>query len=308
MKNKFTKKILITGSAGFIGKNLTKALIKNGYRNLTLLDLQQKVFVDKGMRGIKGSFSDTALMDEILPGHDVVFHLAAIVGVYKALREKGALRRINLESTKQFIDLAVRHKVQKIVFSSSSEVYGNNKKIPFREDAVLNPISEYAQYKIAIENYLAALARSRKISATVVRFFNVYGPGQRTDFVMNKFIECARNGTDLSVNWDGRQTRCFTFVEDAVRGLMLAMGYSRKSFNVFNIGNSEETSILDLARIVIEMTGSKSSDIVISNKNKLDRYDVLRRVPYLVHSKNELKYAPSVTLERGLRKIIDEKK
>jgi len=305
MKNNFTKRIFITGSAGFIGKNFVKTLIRSGYRNLTLLDLNQKVFTKGSIKGIKGSFCDAALMSKILPGHAIIVHLAAVVGVHKALQEKDMLRQVNLTGTKQFIDLSIRHAVEKIVFPSSSEVYGNSHAVPFREDAVLSPISEYARYKIAIEKYLAGFVRAHKIKATVVRFFNVYGPGQRTDFVVNTFVKNAYRGNYLYVNWDGRQTRCFTFIDDATRGLMLAMQYTRKPFNIFNIGNDEEISVLDLARMVIVAVHSTSSNIVLLNKNKRDRYDVLYRVPYLEHSKKELGYESHITLRKGLQKIID---
>ncbi len=258
-----------------------------------------------GVVRVQGSFGDKKLIDKILPGHDCVFHLGAIVGVDKTLRSKNLLRQTNLIYTKHFIDRAVQERVSKFVFASSSEIYGNSTEIPFRENSRIMPISEYARYKAEIEQYLQALAKSRKLFSTVLRFFNVYGPGQREDFVINRFTAAAVEGSDLRVNWDGGQTRCFTFIDDAVEGLILALKYRGKRFDIFNIGNNEETSIVRLAKLIIESASSQRSDIVIVNKSKIHRYDVQRRVPSLRKSKQFLGYTPKINLGEGIKRILN---
>jgi dTDP-alpha-D-glucuronic acid decarboxylase len=305
MINLRTADILVTGSAGFIGKHLTKRLLELGCKTITLLDIREKNFQRGGIRGVRGSLADTALVRELLVGRDIVFQLAAVVGVDKTLHNQAELRDINLIATKKLIDMAVRSGVRKIVFSSSSEIYGNSKSIPFRESSRVQPVSQYARYKLIIERYLRKLAEAGRVQSTVVRFFNVYGPGQREDFVINRFMHQAMEGRDLVVNWDGNQTRCFTYIDDAVKGLTKAAEYDRRPFDIFNIGTTQEVSMLELARLAIELTGSKHSDIVIANKHRVDRYEVTRRVPSLEKSNRVFAYAPEVDLKQGLSKILN---
>jgi len=297
--------ILITGSAGFIGRHLVKYLQQQGGHTLTLIDVKEESEESEKVIRVQASFGDPELLDRILPGQDVVFHLAAVLGVEHALENNDQLRKINLTDTKLLIDKAEEHGIKKIVFSSSSEVYGNSTEIPFQEHGTLSPISEYGKYKIEIEKYLEEKTLTGALQVTVVRFFNIYGSNQRQDFVVNKFIEAVKNNEDLCINWDGNQTRCFTYVEDAIRGLFATMTYSKKKFDIFNIGNPREIPVLTLAKMVLEAHPLSTSNIIILNRNNVKRYDITRRVPSLLRSEQELGYVPIVHLEEGIKKIIN---
>jgi UDP-glucose 4-epimerase len=272
------------------------------------LDVNEQEGTADGIRRIRSSISDTDAVRKALHGQDAVFHLAAVVGVHKALNETSDLREINLDKTRELIDIAIENGIKKFVFSSSSEVYGNSTEEFFREDGELKPVSEYGRYKIEIEKYLRAKADEGALSSTVVRFFNVYGPGQRKDFVVNRFIDLAEKGEALRVNWDGEQVRCYTYVGDAVRGIRAALAYDKKPFDIFNIGNPRKVSVLALAKAVLDVHATSMSDIIIVNKNKVDRYDIARRVPFLDKSERELGYVPIVSLEEGLQKILAHNK
>lgn len=297
------KKIMITGAAGFIGKHLVRALRIRGFTGLTLVDPALKE--QEGARTVMSSFGDLEKMQLILPGHDVLFHLGAVVGVHTTLSQEDVMRKVNNDETKAFFELAAQSKIQKIVFTSSSEIYGNSDYIPFSEESHPTPISDYGKYKVEIEQYLKALTNAYGVCATIVRLFNVYGIGQRSEFVINKFVDLAKKGDDLVVNWDGSQTRCFTYVDDVIGGLIAAMEYQETPYEIFNLGSQEETSVLDLAKKIINLTSSKDSDIVVQNLSKLDRYDIPRRVPDISKASAKLGFVSKVTLAEGLKKILN---
>lgn len=297
--------ILITGSAGFIGQHLVAQLKTQGNHNLTLIDIEENQKKENNIMKIRSSFGETHLLDSVLPNQDIVFHLAAVLGVDYAVKNNEQLRKTNLTDTKLLIDKAEEHGVGKFIFSSSSEVYGNSPAIPFKETGDISPVSDYGRFKIEIEEYLEQKAVANTLHSTIVRFFNVYGPGQRQDFVVNKFIKAAKKNMDIQVNWDGTQTRCFTYVEDAVRGLLATMKHDKKPFDVFNIGNPREISIFMLAKMIIEAHPLSTSNIVILNRKNVTRYDIARRVPSLLKAERDLGYIPVVHLEKGVNKIIN---
>lgn len=301
MTNLKDKNILITGSQGFIGKHLTNHLTKNGlYKRLTLLDINETSSGGEVVRTISGSFVDETVSTEALRDQDIVFHLAAMVGVDNCLNNKEKLKEVNLDSTKRFIDLAVTAGCKKIVFSSSSEIYGNSPKVPYEETDVPTPVSDYAKYKLAIEHYLLEKVGAHSLNASIVRFFNVYGPGQRPEFVIAKFADLAKEGKDITVNGNGSQTRSFTFIDDAIRGLVLAAQYDKTKYEIFNVGNNKETTILTLAEEVISLFTDKSLRIVQIANSSLNRYDSDRRLPSITKAETLLGFKPTVDVKEGL--------
>lgn len=300
------KNILITGSKGFIGKHLSQFILDNAlYSRLTLVDIDEDDSIDGSIVRVKGSFCDDDVVEKILRNQDVVFHLAAMVGVYNCLNNKADLRKINLDDTKKFIDSIIKADCQKIVFSSSSEVYGDSRKVPYEENDTPSPVSDYAKYKIAIEEHLKQESQDSRIMVSIVRFFNIYGPDQRLEFVVPKFLDMAKNNKNISVNGDGSQTRSFTFVDDAVQGLIKAMQYDETKYEIFNIGNNKEIPIVKLANSILSLVPGTKSKIYFVSRENLDRYDSNRRVPSIDKAKIVLEFQPTVDLEDGLKKMFN---
>jgi UDP-glucose 4-epimerase len=241
--------ILITGGSGFVGTHLIKYLKKRGYKNLTVVDVvPPKV---GGVNFVKSNFYNLKAISKILKKTDCVFHLAAMVGVDRCRLDPKKVHKINNIEAKKFIDLCVKNGVKRFIFSSSSEVYGNSKNVPYKEGATLHPISEYAKSKVAVEKYLKRVQQKSNMTIGIVRFFNVYGPGQRKDFVMSIFVDRTLRNKPLTILGDGKQTRCFTFVGDAIKGLFKLLKYKSK-YEIFNIGSTYETSINDLTKIILK--------------------------------------------------------
>ncbi len=304
MVNLRGKNILITGSSGFVGSNLAKALSRRSDIKVTLLDTKAPRYpVPVGWHFIKGSFVQPDLRRKALAGQDLIFHLGAVVGVETALKQKELLRKVNLDATIEFIDDAVQAGCKKIVFTSSSEIYGNSKKIPFLESQRAKPISDYGKYKILIEKHLRSLVKKGKIKATVVRFFNVYGPGQRDAFVISQFIKRAATGKPLIIFGSGNQTRSFTYIDDAITGLLKAMRYDQTNFEIFNIGSDQEFSLSKLANLIASSEYPKLK--ILYQDPTIKRYDIAKRVPSLEKSKKLLKFRAKVSLPAGLRFMKD---
>ncbi len=307
MLNLKDKNILITGSKGFIGRHLSKFILDNHlYKTLTLVDINENDSINDEVINIKGTFSDYDTANRMLKNQNVVFHLAALVGVYNCLNNKTELKKINLDDTKKFIDIAISAGCEKIVFSSSSEVYGNSTEVPYQEGNGVSPVSDYAKYKIEIEKYLKNKSENDNTMVSIVRFFNVYGPNQRAEFVVPKFISMILANQDISINGDGTQTRSFTFVDDAVQGLIKAMQYNETKYEIFNIGNNDEVSIIMLANLILSMIPQASSKILFVKKENMDRYDSDRRVPSIEKAKKLLGFKPSIDLNEGLMKVLNE--
>lgn len=301
-------RILVTGGSGFIGTNLIKNLQKYGYKNITVIDIvPPKV---GGVNFIEGDFDDNKTISDILIKTDYVFHLAAMVGVDRCRLDPAGVRRINTVNTKNFIDLCVRNNVKRFVFSSSSEVYGNSINLPYKEDAKLEPISEYAKSKVEVEKYLYKIQKNSKTTIGIVRFFNVYGPEQRKDFVARIFVDNALNNKPLVILGDGNQTRCFTYVSDAVEGLFKIFKYNRTPYEIFNIGNPKEYSIKELAKIVLTSLPLSKSKIVYEeygNGIRDSKLEINRRVPAVAKATTLLDFKASTPLKKGIENIIQNK-
>ncbi len=298
--------ILITGGSGFIGIHLIKYLQKHGHKDITVIDLiSPKV---KGIKFIKSDFNKLNIKAKALKNIDYVFHFAAIVGVDKSRLSPKSVIRINNVNTKKFIDLCVKMGVKRFIFSSSSEVYGNSKNIPFKENSKLHPISEYAKSKIEVEKYLKKYQNKFKNGVGIVRFFNVYGPGQRKDFVISKFIDNARSGKAIKILGDGNQTRCFTYVADAIEGLYRVFKYNKSRYEIFNIGSNQEHTVNELPKIILKnFPGSKSKIVHVGYGNGQRGCDleIIRRVPAVYKAFKLLGFTAKTTLKSGVKQFVE---
>lgn len=308
---------LITGGAGFIGSHLAESLLADGHMVLVLDDLSTgsleniKPFRDHPrFELVIDSVMNVAVTSGLVDRADYIFHLAAVVGVQRVL--DSAIRTIHTIAGGVDIVLEAASKSNKVIFiASTSEVYGKSADLPLIEDGnlLLGSTSigrwSYACSK-AINEYLAlAYYRERRLPVVIARLFNTVGPRQsaRYGMVLPRFIEQALAGRPITVYGDGLQQRCFCYVADVIWAIKRLITGPEHYGKVFNIGSSEEISILQLARLVKEMTQSASEIIFVPYEVAYDDNfeDMRRRIPDLSRISNAIGYQPQV----GLRKIIE---
>src|SRR5215207_4196492 len=261
---------LITGGAGFIGSHLSEALIMQGHEVVVLDDLSTgrlenvaHLSSSAGFRCVLGSVTDANAVLPLVEQVDVVFHLAAAVGVKLVCQEPIRTIRTNVDGTAVVLDAAKRYR-RRVLVASTSEVYGKNESLPYREDAnlVLGPPDKtrwgYAASKLLDEFLALAYAREHSLPVTVVRLFNTVGPRQssRYGMVLPNFVSWALANEPIIVHGQGTQTRSFTWVGDVVWAMMTLINEPRAAGEVFNVGNGEEISIRDLATRVCQRTRS----------------------------------------------------
>jgi nucleoside-diphosphate-sugar epimerase len=220
-------RVVVTGGTGFVGHHLVERLRDRG-DEVTVFDaVAPRGAVRDGVRVVEGDLRDLDALGRAARGADVIYHLAAVVGVDQYLARPLDVIDINFSGTRNVLEVAHRGGA-KVVLTSTSEVFGKNPAVPWREDGdrVLGPTSSdrwsYSSSKALAEHLTFAFARQHGLDATIVRYFNVYGPRQRPAYVVSRSVHRALNGRPLVIYDEGRQTRCFTFVQDAVEGTLLA--------------------------------------------------------------------------------------
>ena len=310
--------VLITGGAGFIGSHLAEAYVKRGDSVHVLDDLSTGSM--ENIRGLRAnprfghtieSVHNRAVVAELVDQCDVVFHLAAAVGVKLIVESPVRTIETNVHGTEVVLSQACK-KRKRVLVASTSEVYGLSNDIPFREDGnlVMGATTKgrwsYACSK-AIDEFLAlAYWREKKLPAVVVRLFNTVGPRQtgRYGMVIPTFVKQALEGLPITVYGDGTQTRCFTHVADVVGGLISLMDHAESPGEVFNIGSCEEISIGGLADLVRTRTGSASEIVRIPYGEAYEAgfEDMPRRVPDISKIARFVGYRPT----RSLAQILDD--
>jgi len=313
-------RVLVTGGAGFIGSHLVDHLIARG-DTVCVLDHLSTGRIENirhhlgrpGFTLVNDTILNADVVNRLVEGADLVFHLAAAVGVRYIVDDPLSAISANVEGTENVLRAAFRF-WRKVVIASSSEVYGKSAKVPLSEDddRVLGPTTvarwSYSSSK-AIDEHFAYAYAARGLPAVILRFFNVYGPrihenGYGT--VVARFIHQALNGRPLTVHGDGQQTRCFSYVDDTVRGVLLASAVPEAEGHVFNIGNDAEISMYDLACLAKRLTDSESAIQLVPYHDCYGQHfeDTPRRVPDLRKAARVLDYAPRVRLEDGLLRTI----
>jgi UDP-glucose 4-epimerase len=315
-------RVLITGGAGFIGSHLSEALLAAG-REVFVIDDLSTGSIDNVAR-IKGhprfhytidTVTNVPVLAELVDQCDIVFHLAAAVGVKLIVEQPVHTIETNVHGTELVLQQANKKK-KLVVIASTSEVYGKNADVPFREDAdlVLGPTSKqrwaYACSK-AIDEFLAlAYWREKRLPVIIARLFNTVGPRQtsRYGMVVPTLVGQALEGRPLTVYGDGTQTRSFTFVGDVVRALMALAEEPRAIGQVFNIGNGHEITIRALAERVKALTGSASPIVTIPYDRAYEAgfEDMPRRAPDISKIRALVGYEPKVQLDEILLAVIDE--
>jgi len=305
-------KILVTGGAGFIGLNVVRQLLDAGH-DIRVIDLPgqiERADIPSDVEVFVGSILDSAEVHRALRGYDYVVHLAARLGVKRTEVERMSCLNVNINGTVNLLEAAVKENIKKIVFASSSEVYGNQSQIPITEENPVNPISVYAITKLVGEEYLRAYNQEYNLDYSIVRFFNVYGKGQVGQFVIQRFIEAVENNQSPIIFGDGKQVRCFCHVDDAAKGLISMLFSKETDGRVINIGNdTEPISLLDLAGKIIQFSGKNvQSKLIPFSKSDRDlQREVFNRVPSIKKAEKKLNYRPSIPLDQGIAELFSNR-
>jgi len=314
-------RVLITGGAGFIGSHLADAYLQKGDEVYVIDDLSTGTF--ENIHHLKSnqkfhytidSVHNHPVTAELVDQVDVVFHLAAAVGMKLIVESPVRTIETNVRGTEVVLNIANKKK-KKVLVASTSEVYGLSTDVPFREDGnlVMGATTKgrwsYACSK-AIDEFLAlAYWRERKLPTIVVRLFNTVGPRQTGQYgmVIPTFVKQALAGRPLTVYGDGQQRRCFGYVGDVVGALIKLMDEPTAVGQVFNIGSNEEISILDLANRVKELTKSDSEIIFVPYDEAYEEgfEDMPRRIPDITKIKELVGFAPKMKLDGILQSVID---
>lgn len=317
-------KALITGGAGFIGSHLAEKLLALGHHVIVLDDLStgsiqniKPLKKKKNFQSVIDSVMNASLVRELVDEADVVYHLAAAVGVRLIVDLPVHTITTNIRGTENVL-AAAETKRKKVVLASTSEVYGKSDKVPFSEedDMVLGPTTRsrwsYACSK-AIDEFLAlAYWKENKLPTTIVRLFNTIGPRQTGQYgmVVPRFVNQALANKPITVYGDGTQTRVFSYISDIVQALVTVGKSSKANGQIFNLGGFQETSILELAQKIKKLSFSRSKIQMMDYSKAYQKgfEDLNRRVPDISKAKKIIGFRPKVKLDQGLRKIIESVK
>lgn len=297
-------KIVITGGSGFIGTHLCNYLGKN--HQISIFDIKEST--DSTFSFIQGDILDQEQCNTALRGCDVVIHLAAMVGVEKTEKNPIATLDFNIIGTKYILESCVKNNVKKIIFSSSSEAYGEPQKIPISENDVLSPITTYGLSKLVSEEYVKSYGKIHNLNYTIVRLFNVYGPNQSDDFVITRFIKSALENKPIILHNGGDQIRAFCHVFDICDAFSKIL--TNGDNEIFNIGNNTEPlSIKQLSELIISLTNSSSNSQSISfDESNRNRMEIIKRIPNITKAQNILNYEPKISLDKGIKTILETMK
>lgn len=312
--------VLITGGAGYIGSHLADRLLAQG-AYVTVIDnlssgLRENVehnAASPRYQFLEGTVMDQALMEELISRHDLICHLAAIVGVQRVLSDPLRCIRHNVDGTQIVLALAHKHH-RRVLFASTSEIYGKSPQAPFAEDGdrLLGPTWvhrwAYATGK-ALDEHLCFGHLAKGLDVSIVRYFNSYGP--RLDLggyasVIGQFVAQAVRGQPLTVYDDGLQSRCFTYISDTVQGSFLAATKQQALGHAFNIGTDVECTIVKLAKLILRLSESRSDIVFRSYPSAYGPgfEDPRRRLPDTRKAEALLGFRAQVSLEEGLRRTI----
>ena len=279
------KKVLITGGAGNIGSSLVRVLLNTGKYHVTVLDNlstgSTKNIPNTQQENFNFFDGDVNCLKDVIKvfrdnNFDYVFHYAALVGVERT--QQNPLKVLeDIEGIKNILNLSVEHNIDRVFYSSSSEVYGEPVEIPQNEITTpLNSKLPYAIVKSVGESFMRTFHEHYGLDFTIMRFFNTYGPRQKNDFVISKFIESASENKDLTIYGDGSQTRSFLHVDDNIEFTIKILEEKKLINDVVNVGSDVEITIIDLANLIIESLDSKSKIVFLP---PLKEGDMTRRQP-----------------------------
>lgn len=303
--------VLVTGGAGFIGSHLVDKLVDSGFK-VRVLDNLSSGKIDnllshlsaEKIEFVNGDIRDISVVRKCVAGVHAVVHLAAIISVPFSVQHPDLTFDVNVGGTLNLLRSCVTEGVSKFVFASSCAVYGNAESMPICEETGTNPVSPYAESKLAAERYCLGFGNRGLLESVVLRFFNVYGSRQTmNDYsgVITRFVNFSKQGLPLVIYGDGCQTRDFVNVHDITDAITLSVKLREPSPNIFNIGFGEATSINDLAIAVSKVAKSK----LIINYQEQRIGDIKESFGDISRAKSYLGYTPKVSLTKGLGSLFE---
>ncbi len=310
-------KYLVTGGAGFIGSHLVEKLLITGNQvtivdNLSTSTTKNLASIEKRVIFVKSNILDKSIIDKLVSECDYVVHLAAALGVLNIVNKPLESLKTNLQGTEIVLEAAAKYK-KPVLIASTSEIYGKNEKVPLSEDddrVIGHPLKSrwsYSEAKAVDESLAYFYYLENKLPIRIVRLFNTVGPRQVGNYgmVVPRFISAAIRNEPLQVYGSGDQIRCFCHVDDAVKALLLMMDSEKAIGQVFNVGNNQQISIMNLAKKVIEITRSKSEIIKLPYSEAYsDGFeDMQRRVPDISKIKSVLGWSPQIELDQIIKDI-----
>lgn len=307
------KQILITGAAGFIGSNLSRSLLKKGGCQVIGIDnfddFYSRKQKEKNLAPLRSDQdfrfveADIRNMDQLLAlgKIDVIVHLAAKAGVRPSIKNPILYQEVNVAGTQNLLEFARNSAIRQFVFASSSSVYGINKNVPWHEDEKLMPISPYASTKLSCEMLGHVYSHLYGIRFLALRFFTVYGPGQRPDLAIHKFFNSILKDHPIPVFGDGSTSRDYTFVNDTIQGIESAIHYDQSDFEIINLGNHQTVSLSELIQAIEKICGKKA----IIDRQPEQPGDVPQTFADISKAQKLLNYHPETDLETGLLKFYE---
>ncbi|GAA4413526.1 GDP-mannose 4,6-dehydratase [Nibrella viscosa] len=307
-------KILLTGGAGFIGSHLTKKLLEQGHAVISLDNLD--TYYDPKIKRqnirqfsahpnylfIEGDIRDRTLLDALfrLYGCDTVVHLAARAGVRPSVQNPSLYFDVNVNGTLSVLEAMRQAGLRRMVMASSSSVYGNA-RVPFTEsDACDRPLSPYAASKRSAELLAHTYHHLHGFDISCLRFFTVYGPGQRPEMAISQFTERVLNGLPITLFGDGTTARDYTYIDDIIHGILNAIDHLN-GYSVLNIGGSDPISLRDLVSFIEQATG----EAALINWQPMQPGDVERTYADVSLARKRIDYSPSVRIEEGIQRFVD---
>ncbi|MGL5821541.1 MAG: SDR family NAD(P)-dependent oxidoreductase [Sarcina sp.] len=321
------KNILVTGGAGFIGSSLIDRLLSEGNKVSTIdnfnnfydpkikrnniVEIKNNIIANKIEENMftlyEGDFRDKKFLENIFNSEkfDYIVHLAGMAGVRPSIEQPELYYDVNVTGTLNIMEEAKKHNIDKIVFASSSSVYGNNEKVPFAEDDIVDrPISPYAATKKAGELMCHTYSHLYGMTIACLRFFTVYGPRQRPDLAINKFASLIEKGESIPFFGDGSTSRDYTYIDDIVDGIIKTIEWTSKNtgkYDVFNLGGDKTVSLNEMVETIEKHMNKKA----IINMLPMQPGDVRRTCADLAHSTEILKYSPKITFDEGIKKFLN---
>lgn len=294
-------RIFVTGGSGFIGSHLVAKLLDLGY-NVTNYDIVPSAFNPEA-KHIIGDIMDFDNLCEAMQEHKYVCHLAAMLGVVACQARPEEVHRINYIGTENVLKACSRNNVDNVLFASSSEVYGEaGLNMLLTEESPLIPISPYGKAKMEAESLVKQYHLQYNKKSTVIRYCNVYGPRQRVDFVIPIFINNMLQNKPIPVCDQGQQVRVYTYIDDAINGTIQALLNTKIEYQTFNICSNDTLSVLEVAKKILDLRKGTSTIefLEYSKVNRMEKYEIIYRVPSNKKASTLLGFSPTVSIDKGL--------